>query len=80
MQLLKLSLIAFGIFSLSGCGPYGPKVKVCILSPEEQLLRCYDARTDAPSQIKLAESENYVCLSPADFKTLLEYYKRNKTK
>lgn len=78
MQQLKLSLLILAIFSLSGCGYQGPQIKVCISSPGENLFRCYDSLTNKESTMKIADTENYVCASPSDFKTLLEYCKQIK--
>lgn len=71
MRLLKLSVI---LLSLSSCGS-GPKIKVCLSSPEDNTFVCYDAQTEQHTVINFADTENFICISPEDEKTLLNYCK-----
>lgn len=77
MQLPKLLLTLFAVSSL-GCGPGGPAVKICVSDPEREGLTCFDSKTQAQSFLLYKESENYVCVSPNDFKTVLNFCKENK--
>lgn len=81
MKLLKKSLILSLPFSfILGCGRAGPAVQVCISSPSTNEFRCFDYQEQMTVVMKFEDTENYVCFSPEDGKTLLNYCKNQKNK
>lgn len=53
----------------------GPTVNQCIVSADTKEFRCYDKATEKANVIAIEKTENYVCMSPADDKQMLEYCK-----
>lgn len=74
MRLLT-SLTLFAVCSLFvSCKGQGPLVTVCLLDPVANQLQC--ARANGSTNIiDLPDATNYVCLSPDDFQTLINYAK-----
>lgn len=54
-----------------GC-PEGPSVTVCISDPHADGLQCVDKNSRA-YEISYSASDNFVCLPPADARSLFEY-------
>ncbi len=79
MKLQKLLLMISVSYSLSACAD-GPKIEVCISDPVNDEFSCYNAITNESRRINFTETENYVCVSPADELTLLNYCKKQKGK
>lgn len=71
MRLVTLLLLSIGF---SGCKNEGPRVTVCLLDPYYQTLECSDADGKQSTRL-IADSENYVCMSPDDFQTVVTYIK-----
>lgn len=74
MPLLKL-LLLLSAFSLASCRGNGPDLTVCLLDPERQELQCATA-DGVVTTLPLPDATNYVCLSPNEFETLLNYMKK----
>ncbi len=77
MQQLKQLLMISVSYSLIGCAG-GPNIEVCISSPKEGFFRCYNSITQKMRFMNFTDTENYICVSPTDEKTLLDYCKQQK--
>lgn len=69
MKKLKLLLILPLLFA--GCKD-GPKVTVCVIESKDSVLVCSDP-VGRVSVLTLEEAENYIALSPDDFKRVMDY-------
>lgn len=65
-------LLASCLFFFASCRGDGPQVTVCIVDAANAELVCVDPKGQQ-SIIQLADAENYIALSPDDFKRLLDY-------
>lgn len=70
-------LILCSSFLLSSCG--GLEVVVCISNPEAGTFEC-SPPSGEPYSMPFADTENYVCLSPSDARTVIEKAKRCEKK
>lgn len=57
----------------------GPQVNSCIISYSTLDLSCYNQASHTVNRVLFADSENYVCISPLDDKTMLDYCKTTIT-
>lgn len=67
---LLLTLLALS----AGC-KQGPSLTVCLLNPQDQSLECADPEGQTFT-LRLIQADNYVCMAPQDFKTLLDWMKQ----
>lgn len=75
MLLVRSLLLLLGSsLILIGCKHDGPKVTVCLLDPYYQTLECSDPEGNESSRL-IVDSENFVCMSPDDFQTVLTFMK-----
>lgn len=74
---LKIFLAISLVFSLTACG-VGPKVTICVSDPSQKGFQCFDQRTNKSFFLVYDKSENYIAMSPADTKTVLNYCKQKK--
>ena len=61
-------------FLFAGC-KQGPSLTICLLDPQNGALECNDPEGNAFT-LRLIQAENYVCMAPEDFKTLLAWMKQ----
>jgi hypothetical protein len=72
LPLRVVLLSSFAALSLSGCGGSGPVVSPCIIEAGENPRGiCVSGETNDAYIKTIDEMENYVCLSPDDFKKVL---------
>lgn len=69
---LLLLLTLPGLFA--GC-KQGPPLTVCLINAADRTLECSTAEGKSYTLL-LGEADNYVCMSPEDFKTLLDWMKQ----
>jgi hypothetical protein len=68
----SLALLSAFSLSLAGCRGNGPDLTICLLDPVNQELQC--GRSDGTKiVVPLPDATNYVCLSPDEFATLVNY-------
>lgn len=66
---LLLLLMLLGLFA--GC-KHGPELTICLINSKDNALECSDASGKAFT-LPLPDADNYVCMSPEEFKTLLDW-------
>jgi hypothetical protein len=72
---IKYALCSLPFFLLfAGCNE-GPKLTVCIMDGENEVLQCRDPKGKVFA-LTPKGSNNYVCMSPSDTEALLNYCKR----
>lgn len=72
LSLVFLLLIPAG---LSGCGTPGPKVTLCISDPAVGGFQCVKPNKEV-FFLRYEASENYVAMSPQDFKKVIDWMKQ----
>jgi len=79
LRRLKTSkpLLALSLTLFAGCS--GLKVTVCVIDAQGNLLQC-SPPGEASYSIPIQQADNYVCLSPDDTQTLLNYLKAKCSK
>ena len=70
-NLFKLLFVG-AVLSLNSCSPKGPAITVCISDPQAFGLDCVSPNGDMTT-VDYMDSENYVCLPPADARTFFEW-------
>lgn len=68
------ALLLISLFLFAGC-KQGPSLTVCLLNPANQSLECADPE-GRNFTLRLIQADNYVCMAPEDFKTLLAWMKQ----
>jgi hypothetical protein len=71
MKKLKLLLLCLFLFVGSSCGT-GPKVTICLVDVASGGMQCNDP-DDNVLFIPFAQADNYVAMSPDDFKRVIDY-------
>lgn len=69
----KQNWLLIFLLSFVGC-KHAPLLTVCLINAEQNTLECSDANNQAFT-LPIESADNYVCMSPEDFKTLLDYAK-----
>ena len=69
-------LLMLLIASLVAC-KHGPDITICLIDPVNNALQCSDASGQALT-IPIKDAENYISVSPDDFKKVLDYCKMTK--
>lgn len=69
------NFVIFGALVELGCGL--PKVTPCVYSPEESGAWCAPPDSEEVKLVPESELGNYVCHSPSDYQTILEWMHRH---
>lgn len=73
MQLVRLAIL------LSVCSLWSCKndldVYTCLVDAANNGLDCVNAKTNHEMFVPLPDADNYICMSPDDFETMINYVK-----
>lgn len=69
---LSILLLMFFLCFLPHCKT-GPKVRVYLSDPAKGGMEFYDQNTDVGGFVNYAETNKFICFTPGDMQTLLNY-------
>lgn len=72
MQKIARLLLAISLASLTACEKGGPRVTLCLVDAVAGTMECADPDKNTFT-IPIGQADNYVCMSPNDMETLLEW-------
>lgn len=76
MKFFWFTMLTLCASTMTACGR-GPTLTICVSDPMFDGFQCVD-HDEKKIFVRYSESENYVAMPPQDYKTLLEWIKRNK--